>query len=103
MANALETASVKLVTIIAPCTLEDTILAELVEIGVTGYTTVKVHGHGKHGARRLGLFDEPNIRIDTLVSAELARAILGRMDARAAESALVAFALDAEAVPRHHF
>ena len=103
MADALKTASVKLVTIIVPITLADAILKDLREVGVTGYTTAKVDGWGKHGARQFGLSDEPNIRIDTLVSAEMARVILGRMDSRSAEDGLVAFALDAEAVPRHHF
>jgi|CZKU01.1.fsa_nt_gi hypothetical protein len=103
MADSLETASVKLVTIIAPCTLGDAIVSELREIGVTGYTTANVDGWGEHGMRQFGLNDEPNIRIDTLVSAELARAILGRMDARSAENGMIAFASDAEAVPRRHF
>ena len=103
MADALETTSVKLVTIIAPVTLGDAILSDLRDVGVTGYTTMKVNGWGKHGPRQFGLNDEPNLRIDTLVSPELARAILQRMDARSVEDGLVAFALDAEAVPRQHF
>lgn len=104
MADAVvQTARVKLVTIIAPCTLGDTIMSDLREVGVTGYTTARVDGQGSHGARRFGLTDEPNIRIDTLVSAELAQVILERMDARSIEHGLVAFAQDAEAVPRRHF
>ena len=103
MADALETASVKLVTIIGPVTLADTILSDLREIGVTGYTTARVDGWGAHGKRQFGLTDEPNTRIDTLVSAELAGVILERMDARSVEHGLVAFVLNAEAVPRRHF
>ena len=80
LTDALETARVTLVTIIAPITLSDTILNDLRDIGVTGYTTWKVDGFGTHGTRELGLNDEPNIHIDTLVSAEIARAILGRMN-----------------------
>ena len=103
MAAAVETASVKLVTILGPITLGDTILAELRELGVTGYTTATAHGWGEHGARQFGLNEEPNIRIDTLVSAEMARAILASIDARAADNGIIAYALDAEAVPRRHF
>jgi hypothetical protein len=103
MADPLEIANVKLVTIIAPITLGDTILNDLQQVGVTGYTTTTVDGWGKHGARQFGLNDEPNIRVDTLVSPELAHAILERMNARSIEDGLVAFALDAEAVPRRHF
>lgn len=103
MADSVETASVKLVTIMAPVTLGDEIANELREMGVTGYTTSQANGWGKHGTRAFGLNDEPNIRIDTLVSAELARAILARIDVRAAEHGMVAFAQDAEAVPRRHF
>ena len=103
MAEVFETASVKLVTIIAPVTLGDTILKDLQEVGVTGHTTAKVDGWGNHGTRQFGLNDEPNIRIDTLVSAALARMILGRMAARSVENGLVAFAQDVEAVPSRHF
>ncbi|HWZ88202.1 MAG TPA: hypothetical protein VNW92_05110 [Polyangiaceae bacterium] len=103
MTDELQTASVKLVTIIAPITLRDTIVNDLQEIGATGYSTVKVDGWGKHGTRQFGLNDEPNIRIDTLVSSDAARAILARMDARSVAHGLVAFTLDAEAVPQRHF
>ena len=103
MANSVETASVKLVTILAPVTLGDAIVNELRQIGVTGYTTSQVNGWGQHGTRQFGLNDEPNIRIDTLVSAELARVILARIDAKAAENGMIAFEQDAEAVPRRHF
>ena len=51
MADPLEIANVKLVTIIAPITLGDTILNDLQQVGVTGYTTTTVDGWGKHGAR----------------------------------------------------
>lgn len=103
MADPEQTARVRLVTIIAPCWLGETLLKDLREIGVTGYTTAKVDGWGGHGPRRFGLTDEPNIRIDTLVSTELARLILERMDAKSLGHGLVAFAQDAEAVPRRHF
>jgi hypothetical protein len=62
-----------------------------------------VNGWGKHGTRHFGFDDEPNVHIDTLVSADLARVILEHMDARSADSGMVAFAMNAEAVPRHHF
>jgi hypothetical protein len=103
MADTVATASVKLVTIMAPVTLGDRIVAELRDIGVTGYTTARANGWGGHGARQFGLSEEPNIRIDTLVSVEMACAILARIDARAAEDGLIAYVLDAEAVPRRHF
>jgi nitrogen regulatory protein PII len=103
MADPFETANMKLVTIIAPITQGDTILSDLRQLGVTGYTTTTVDGWGKHGSRQFGLNDEPNIRIDILVFAELAHAILQHVDARADEGGLVAFALDAAAVPRRHF
>ena len=54
-------------------------------------------------ARQFGLNEEPNIRVETLVSAEVCRVILVSVDARAAEQGLVAFAQDVEAVPRRHF
>ena len=103
MADQSNTASVKLITIIAPSTVRDTILEDLRGLGVTGYTTMTVNGWGKHGARHFGFDDEPNVRIDTLVSADVARLILERMDARSADSGIVAFSMNAEAVPRRHF
>jgi nitrogen regulatory protein PII len=103
LADALETASITLVTIIAPITLSDALLNDLRDIGVTGYTTWKVDGFGTHGTREFGLNDEPNIHIDTLVSAEIARAILARMNTRSAVDGLVAYAREVEAVPGRHF
>jgi hypothetical protein len=103
MTDSFETAGVTLVTIVVPITLADGIVSDLRELGVTGYTTVKANGWGQHGTREFGLNDEPNLRIETLVSAKIARTILALIDAKSSDNGMIAFALYAEAVPRRHF
>ena len=103
MTENFEKAKVKLVTIVASFNVGDRICAELRELGVSGYTRSKVDGWGAHGARKAGFIDGANVRLETLVGAELADKVLRMIAARSADEAVVAFAVDAEAVPSNHF
>jgi hypothetical protein len=103
MTDPLETAKLKLVTIIAPHGLGDHIGRELRALGVGGGTQTKADGWGDHGPRQFGLVDGANIRLDTLVSADLARKILACIVAKYSGDAVVAFMQDAEAVPQSRF
>jgi hypothetical protein len=102
MTDSIETVSMKLVSVIGSFHLADRIAEELRRLGVKGYTRSKADGWGAHGTRRAGFLEGANLRIDTLVDAELARSILRAMVTNF-EGHVVAFSVDAEAVPVSHF
>ena len=96
-----EVANVKLVTIIAPYGLG--VAKELRVLGASGYTKSKADGWGIHGARQFGLVDSSNVRFEVLASAAVAKSILQSVARKFDDEAMVAFAQDVQAVPRHHF
>jgi nitrogen regulatory protein PII len=98
-----KTEKVKLVTIITPFILEERIAAELTQLGATGYSTSKVEGHGKHGPRKFGIVDGANVRLEVLVHEDVATQILANLVSRYAGEAVVAYAVDAVAIPTGHF
>ena len=103
MTDGIETAKLKLVTVIASFELGNRVTSELRELGVSGYTKTKADGWGVHGSRQWGFVDGANVRVDTLVTAELALKILRTVARSFAGQAVVAFSCDAEAVPGQHF
>ena len=102
MTDSTELAKVKLVSVIGSFHLADRIATQLRALGVSGYTRSKADGWGAHGTRRSGFLDGANVRIDTLVDAGLAQAIL-RTIAIEFAGQVVAFAVEAEALPSSHF
>ena len=102
MTDGIETAKVKLVSVIGSFHLGDGIVSQLRSLGVNGYTRSKADGWGAHGTREAGLVDSANVRIDTLVEPGLARTILATIAVNYA-GRVVAFAVDAEAVPSSRF
>ena len=102
MTDSIETTKVKLVSVIGSFHLGDRIASQLRALGVSGYTRSKADGWGAHGSRRAGFLDGANVRIDTLVDAGLAQTILLTLAVDFAGQ-VVAFAVDAEAVPSSHF
>lgn len=103
MNDTIETAKLKLVTILASFELGNRIASDLRALGVSGYTKTKAEGWGAHGSRRFGIVDGANVRIETLVTAELAHQILHTVAANFSGQAAVAFSCDVDAVPIHHF
>jgi hypothetical protein len=104
MSHPLETAKIKLVTVIATSELEERLMGDLRKAGATGYTISGVHsGWGSHGPRHRGMFDTGNVRIELLVSADVAKKLLEVIVAHYADMSLIAFAQDVEAVPRKNF
>jgi hypothetical protein len=101
--TAAKTEKVKLVTIITPFLLEERLASDLIELGATGYSTSKVNGHGSHGPRKYGIVDGANIRVEVIVHADLASQILTLLSSRYEKEALVAYAMDVEAIPTGHF
>jgi nitrogen regulatory protein PII len=98
-----DTAKVKLVTIIVAWELVDRLTFALGALGVTGYTTGRVAGRGVHGVRKRSVFDAGNVRLETLVSPATAEKILEHVTTEYADSEIVAFVHDVEAVPRSRF
>ena len=103
MTEVIQAAKVKLVTIIGSYHFGDRITHDLQTLGVSGYTKIRAEGVGAHGSRQFGIVDGANVRIETLVDATLATAILRSIATHFAGQAVIAFAVDAEAVPRNHF
>ncbi|HYP78243.1 MAG TPA: hypothetical protein VER12_19855 [Polyangiaceae bacterium] len=102
MTSDIQTAKVKLVSVIGSFHLAEGIVSRLRALGVSGYTRSSADGWGAHGTRESGFIDSANVRIDTLVQPALALTIL-RTIATEYEGRVVAFAVDAEAVPIDHF
>jgi nitrogen regulatory protein P-II len=103
MSAPIETAKLKLITIIASSEMSDSIEEHLKVLGATGYTLVSVDGRGLHGPRRAGLFTLGNVRIETLVHPAVAHELLQLLGKLYADRALTAFSQDVEAIPRDHF
>ena len=98
-----ETAKVSLITIIAAFELQDRLVKDLHRLGVKGYTVGKVQGAGVHGPRMAGLADAPNLRIEVLVSDEVARRILDRVSSKYNDQPIICYLHQVEATPRDHF
>lgn len=94
----METTTLKLVTIIAEAVLEDRLLRELRSLGARGYTIGEVRGEGTRGIHA-SEWEGPSLRIETLVSPEVAARILAHLaDRYFTDYAVVAYAVDAQVV-----
>ena len=102
MVDGIETVKLKLVSVIGSFHLADGIASQLRALGVRGYTQSKADGWGAPGTRKSGFIDGANVRIDTLVDTALAGTILRTIVANYAGQ-VVAYAVDAEAVPSSRF
>lgn len=98
-----ETMKAKLVTIVAPSEARDSLTQALESLGASAYTLVKADGHGRHGHRRYGVLDSANVLIQTVVPSAIAQNILAHVVAQYAGRAVIAYAMDVDAVPKEHF
>ncbi len=103
MFERIATAKVKLVTIIASSELQDRIIEDLRKVGAGGYTITRASGGGLHGPRVRGIWDTGNVRIESLMSTELAERVLEHVTQAYADLPFIAFAVDVEAMPPEHF
>jgi Nitrogen regulatory protein P-II len=104
MPQDLETAKIKLVTVIATAELEHRLMSDLRKAGATGYTISSVSaGGGSHGPRHRGMFDTGNLRIEMLVTPEVATKLLDCVVHGYAGLPIIAFSQDVEAVPPQNF
>lgn len=68
----------KLVTIVAESLLEKKLVEEVKRLGAKGYTIVAARGEGSRGMRSVD-WEGQNIRLETIVSEEVALRILQRL------------------------
>ena len=98
-----QTARVTLVTIIGASELQDRLLDDVRSAGARGYTFAQVGGGGLHGPRRRGLWEVGNVRIELLVSREVATRVLACVDENYKGQSVIAFQQEVEAAPHEHF
>jgi nitrogen regulatory protein PII len=97
-----QTIEVTLITIVTPAEFADRLEEELRKLGARGYTISGVSGQGQSRARWLGWFSTANVRIETLVTRDVATRILDHVAAQA-DLRMFAFAQSVEAVPVQRF
>lgn len=86
------------VTIVAEAILEDRVSRELRAIGAHGFTITEARGEGSRGVRAQD-WEGRNIRLETIVSAEVADAILTHVAEHYFENfAVIAWVDDVEVV-----
>mgnify|MGYP001245956934 CR=1 FL=1 len=94
----MQTVPVKLLVVIAEAVLEDRLISLLRQAGARGYTVSDVRGEGSRGLR-VNELDGKSVRIETLVSPEVAERVLERLAAEYfPRFAVVAYQQDVEVV-----
>jgi nitrogen regulatory protein P-II 2 len=92
------TVLLKLLTVIAEAYLESQLLEEIKALGARGYSVSEVRGEGSRGVRA-SEWEGRNIKIETLVSAEVADLILQHVAAHYFPNyAVVAYVADVRGV-----
>jgi nitrogen regulatory protein PII len=94
----MRTVRLRKVTIVAEALLEERLLLELRERGARGFTVGEARGEGSRGVRASD-WEGRNVRIETLVSPEVADTILSHVaDAYFPHFAVVAWVEEVEVV-----
>jgi hypothetical protein len=89
---------VALVTVVAEAILEHRLVAELRDAGAHGWTITAARGEGPRN-RRAGDLEGGNVRVEALVSHDVADRIMARLaEAYFADYAVVAWVADVEVV-----
>lgn len=91
----------KLVTIVAPASLEDS-LVDVLGAFARGVSIVKAHGHGTHGDRPSAWYG-PNLQVEVLVSATQLDALFTSLERFLENNPMVAWVSDVEAWPADKF
>jgi nitrogen regulatory protein PII len=94
----MKTVGLKKVTIVAEALLEERLLRELRGLGARGWTLGEVRGEGSRGVRA-SEWEGRNVKIESLVSAEVAERVLAHVaEAYFAHYAVVAYVESVEVV-----
>ncbi|MCS6987909.1 MAG: hypothetical protein NZM06_00120 [Chloroherpetonaceae bacterium] len=92
----MKTVSLKLLTIIADEALQRRLVEDVKKLGAKGYTIEKAFGEGEHGGR-VSQWEGENIRMELLVSKEVAEKILEKLARDYFEKfSVIAYLCDAE-------
>lgn len=78
---AVKTVPLKLVVIVGEAVLRERLVAELKALGVSGCTVAEVSGWGNDGVRA-SEWEGPSVRLETVVTPEVAEALLGVLTQR---------------------
>ncbi len=90
--------SMKRVTLVAEALIADKLQSDILRLGASGYTTTKAEGRGSRGVRA-SEWEGRNAKIETIVTPEVAEAILNHLSERYFEHyAVIAYAHDVEVV-----
>jgi nitrogen regulatory protein P-II 2 len=88
----------RLITIIGEAVLERRLLADLPRLGATGWSLGRVDGNGSRGVRSTQ-WEGPNLRLETVVSHEVAERILDHLVEHYFDHfAVIAYAADVDVV-----
>lgn len=77
----MNTVSLKLVTIVAEHILEDRLIEDVLKMGARGYTLTNTRGQGSRGVRA-SEWEGPDVKIETVVSEEVADRIVEHVASR---------------------
>jgi hypothetical protein len=97
---AAHVATVRLVTIVASSELWDRIESDLRRLGAGGYTFMSPNGRGEHGVRSDGRLVCGNVRVEAIVSVDVADAIFEHIVAKYSGDQLTAYAQDVDTIVR---
>lgn len=99
----METVQRKLVTIIAESFLEDRLIHDIKKLGAKGYTITLAKGEGSRGVRA-SEWEGGNIRLETIVSQDVADRILQQMsNAYFPNFAVIVYVENVEVVRGHKY
>jgi nitrogen regulatory protein PII len=88
-----------LLTVITEAAIEKSLLHDLKQLGVHGYTILDARGQGSRGVRDAAWGEAANIRIEVICARELAETVLQTFRARYYDNyAMVAFLQDVEII-----
>lgn len=94
----MELVRLKLVTIVAEAVLEKRLVEEIRRLGAKGYTVTDARGEGARGLRTMD-WEGKNVRLETIVSEEVAERILTRLqEAYFPHYAVIAYVENVEVV-----
>lgn len=94
----MNTVTLRLVTIVAERILSDRLLKDVINLGARGYTVTDSHGKGSRGVRA-SEWEGPDVKIETLVSGEVADRLLEHVSKNYFEHyAIIIYARDVEVV-----
>jgi len=92
------TVPLKLVTIVAERILQDQLVEEITRLGARGHTLTDASGSGSRGVRAHE-WEGPDVKVEAVVSPEVAERIVAHVSARYFEHyAVIVYLLDVEVV-----